>query len=152
RPLLPDELLGELSRRTTFPLGGPGHRRGALRTLPSPGTGSAPPGSLRSEAADVPAWEPTGRDEHSNAERPGVAIPPRDFTIGVEEEYQIITPENRELRQRAGRILPQARRTVGDDVTNELYLSQIEIGTPVCRSLEDVRAELTRLRRELIAA
>lgn len=75
-----------------------------------------------------------------------------NFTIGVEEEYQIINPETRELRQRAARILPRAQEAVGDDVTNELFLSQIEIGTPVCRTLAEVRSELVRLRRELIAA
>src|SRR5262249_49865910 len=51
-----------------------------------------------------------------------------------------------------GRILPRARESAGDDVTNELFLSQIEIGTPVCRTLADVRAELKRLRRCVIAA
>jgi carboxylate-amine ligase len=75
-----------------------------------------------------------------------------DFTIGVEEEYQIIHPDTRELRSRGKRILSKAREAVGDQVTPELYLSQIEIGTPICRSLTDVRAELTRLRREVISA
>ena len=75
-----------------------------------------------------------------------------DFSIGVEEEYQIVDPVTRELRPRAGRLLPRARHAVGDEVTNELYLSQIEIGTPVCQTLADVRAELIRLRRAVIAA
>lgn len=75
-----------------------------------------------------------------------------DFTIGVEEEYQIVHPETRALRQHAGRILPEATARLGDEVTNELYLSQIEIGTPVCRTLADVRAHLVRLRRAVIAA
>ncbi len=75
-----------------------------------------------------------------------------DFTIGVEEEYQIIHPDTRELRSRGKSILSKAREAVGDQVTPELYLSQIEIGTPICRSLSDVRAELTRLRREVISA
>ena len=75
-----------------------------------------------------------------------------DFTLGVEEEYQITHPETRELRSRAQRILPDARAAVGDRVTPELYLSQIEIGTPVCRALSDVRAEIARLRGEVIAA
>jgi carboxylate-amine ligase len=74
------------------------------------------------------------------------------FTIGVEEEYQIVDPTSRHLRPRAGRILPDAQKAVGEEVTNELYLSQIEIGTPVCRTLAEVRAELVRLRRELIEA
>jgi len=75
-----------------------------------------------------------------------------DFTIGVEEEYQIINPATRELQQRAARILPAAEAAVGDQVTPELYLSQIEIGTPVCKSLIDLRRELLRLRREVITA
>jgi carboxylate-amine ligase len=80
-------------------------------------------------------------------------VPPvEDFTIGVEEEYQILHPETRELRPRATRILREAQRRVGDEVSNELYLSQIEIGTPVCRTLADVRAELVRLRKAVIAA
>jgi carboxylate-amine ligase len=75
-----------------------------------------------------------------------------DFTIGVEEEYQIINPRTRELQARAERILPAAERAVGDRVTPELYLSQIEIGTSICRTLSDLRRELVRLRREVITA
>ncbi len=75
-----------------------------------------------------------------------------DFTIGVEEEYQIIHPETRALRQHAREIMPEAFAEVGEEVTNELYLSQIEIGTPVCRTLADVRSHLVRLRRAVIAA
>ena len=37
---------------------------------------------------------------------------------------------------------------MGDLVTPELFLSQIEIGTPVCRTLAEVRGELQNLRRE----
>ncbi len=75
-----------------------------------------------------------------------------DFTLGVEEEHQIINPESRELRPRAGRILPEAQRAVGDQATNELYLSQLEIGTPICHSLAEARTELVRLRRALAEA
>jgi carboxylate-amine ligase len=75
-----------------------------------------------------------------------------EFTIGVEEEYQIVDPATRELHPRAERILPEAREAVGKRVTPEMYLSQIEIGTPICRTLADVRAEIVRLRGEVIAA
>ena len=74
------------------------------------------------------------------------------FTIGVEEEYQIINTTTRELRTRAQRILPQAQQAVGEEAQSELFLSQIEIATPVCRTLADVRAEIVRLRRTVIAA
>jgi carboxylate-amine ligase len=75
-----------------------------------------------------------------------------DLTIGVEEEYQIINTETRELRPRAARVISKAREDLGDEVTNELYQSQIEIGTPVCHTLADVRAELIRLRRGVVEA
>lgn len=74
------------------------------------------------------------------------------FTIGVEEEYQIIDARTRELHSRQEHILPEAQEQIGDSVTPELYLSQIEIGTPICQTLSDVRAEIVRLRRAVIAA
>ena len=75
-----------------------------------------------------------------------------DFTIGVEEEYQIIDPATRQLLSRAHLILATAQDSVGDSVQFEHYLSQIEIGTAIARSVTEVRSELTRLRREVIAA
>jgi glutamate---cysteine ligase / carboxylate-amine ligase len=75
-----------------------------------------------------------------------------DFTIGVEEEYQIIDPATRELLSRAHEILPTARDSAGDAVQYEHYLSQIEIGTRVARSVAEVRSELARFRRDVIAA
>lgn len=75
-----------------------------------------------------------------------------DFTIGVEEEFQIINPETRQLRSRATRILEQTATDAKEEVQPELYLSQIEIGTPICHTLSDVRAQITRLRREVIEA
>jgi carboxylate-amine ligase len=72
------------------------------------------------------------------------------FTIGVEEEYQIIDAATRELSSRQESML--AQDAVGDRVTPELYLSQIEIGTPICLTLAEVRSQLVRLRREVIAA
>jgi len=75
-----------------------------------------------------------------------------DFTIGVEEEYQIIDPVTRELNSRVKQILPIARKALGEEVQPEAHLSQIEIGTPICRTLADVRRELVHSRREVIAA
>lgn len=64
------------------------------------------------------------------------------FTIGVEEEYQIIDPATRQLRSRAAYVLSSAREAIGDEVQPELHLSQIETATPICRSLADVRHAL----------
>lgn len=75
-----------------------------------------------------------------------------DFTLGIEEEYQLINAETRALVPRAAPVLLQAEQTVGAEVQPELYLSQIEIASPVCHTLGDVRAELVRLRRAVIEA
>lgn len=75
-----------------------------------------------------------------------------EFTLGVEEEYQIVNPETRELHPSSASILARTQDSLGDEVQPEVYLSQIEIATPVCKTLTDVRRELLRLRGEVIAA
>ena len=72
------------------------------------------------------------------------------FTLGVEEEFQIIDPLNYELSPDADLLLPEAQKLLGEGVQNELMLSQIEIATPVCQTLTDVQTELTRFRQGII--
>lgn len=74
------------------------------------------------------------------------------FTMGVEEEYQIIQPGTYELSSSSSALLPTAQRALGEKVQPELQLSQLEAATPVCRSLQEVRAALVHIRRELVAA
>ncbi len=77
---------------------------------------------------------------------------PPSFSIGVEEEYQIVDAQSRALKPHGSRLKHEAEQEVGSEVANELFLSQIEIGTPVCQSLGDVRSEVVRLRRAVIEA
>lgn len=72
------------------------------------------------------------------------------FTLGVEEEYQIIDPVTRELSSNAYMLLPKIQHVLGDSAQFELNLSQIEVNTPVCRTLAEVRHQLTRLRHAVI--
>ena len=80
----------------------------------------------------------------------------REFTIGVEEEYQIIDPQTRELCDRSKQIIGYVRDKLeleGKDVIQpEMYRSQVEIATVVCQSLSEVRRELTRCRQAVIDA
>ncbi len=75
-----------------------------------------------------------------------------DFTIGVEEEFQIVDAETRELSQSVERILPAAQALLGEQVSSELRPSMVETETSVCSSLRELRDELARHRRELAAA
>jgi glutamate---cysteine ligase / carboxylate-amine ligase len=105
------------------------------------------------ERGSVGAWEPASCSDDTEAlETHPREVPAGKFTLGVEEEYQIIDPETRALRPRATRVLQQAQRALGDEVQTELRLSQIETATPVCSTLAEVRSDLTRMRRELILA
>jgi len=74
-----------------------------------------------------------------------------EYTLGGEEEYQIVDPETRELLARGGRAVQERaqRSTMGDEVVPELLTAQIEAVSPVCRTLAEVRAEVLRLRREV---
>ncbi len=74
------------------------------------------------------------------------------LSFGVEEEYQIIDPVTYELSPGAEPIIQEARLHLGNSVQPEIHLSQIEVATKVCYTLEQMRHELQRLRREVIAA
>jgi carboxylate-amine ligase len=71
---------------------------------------------------------------------------PPSLTIGVEEEYQIIDPDSRELRSYITEILKEDSLIMGE-VKPELHQSMVEVGTKVCRHPSEVRGELARLRR-----
>src|SRR5574341_636743 len=73
------------------------------------------------------------------------------LTIGIEEEYQIIDPETRELRSYITQLLEAGHMVLSEHMKAELHQSIVEIGTKVCRTSSELRAELTRLRREVIA-
>src|SRR5215204_6241962 len=70
---------------------------------------------------------------------------PPSLTLGIEEEYQIIDPDTHELRSYITEILKGDHMILGE-VKPELHQSMVEIGSKVCRTPTDVRAELVRLR------
>ncbi len=70
---------------------------------------------------------------------------PPSLTIGIEEEYQIIDPETRELRSYITEILQEDHVILGE-IKPELHQSMVEIGTRVCQTPADACAELKRLR------
>jgi carboxylate-amine ligase len=68
------------------------------------------------------------------------------FSIGVEEEYQIVDPETGELKAHIQELLPQGRKLLGDHIKPEMLQSVVEATTEICNSVGEVRAEITRLR------
>src|SRR5213078_4002225 len=79
-------------------------------------------------ALDRRARQRHGGRRIASADVPGGgAMKPPSLTLGIEEEYQIIDPTKPELHQ-----------------------SIVEVGTTVCRTPAEVRAELVRLRRDIM--
>lgn len=68
------------------------------------------------------------------------------FTIGIEEEYQVIDPETRELRSYITQILEQGQTVLREQIKPEMHQSIVEVGTQPCRTIQEARAEVTRLR------
>jgi carboxylate-amine ligase len=74
------------------------------------------------------------------------------FTIGVEEEFQIIDPETLELRSHVIQLLSAAAsRGLGDQVKQEMHQSIVETGTKICENVSELRLEIHRTRSELVS-
>jgi carboxylate-amine ligase len=64
-----------------------------------------------------------------------------EYTLGVEEEYQIVDPETRELLARGGHaVQKRAQYALGGEAVPELITSQVEAVSPICHTLAEVRA------------
>jgi carboxylate-amine ligase len=72
------------------------------------------------------------------------------FTLGVEEEYQIVHPETRDLRSYVSEIMEEGGKTIlRERVRQEMHQSMVEVGTTVCQDITEVRSQLTEMRGEL---
>ena len=72
------------------------------------------------------------------------------FTIGIEEEYQIIDPESRGLTSYVQEFLDEGRLILQDQIKPEFLQSQIEVGSHICRNIHEAREDLVRLRRAVV--
>lgn len=72
-----------------------------------------------------------------------------EFTIGIEEEFQIIDPQTRELRSRVNEILEEGQMLLGEQVKPEMHQSMIEVGTGICRDVKEARQDVIKLRRAI---
>ncbi len=72
------------------------------------------------------------------------------FTLGIEEEFQVIDPETRELMSHVSEMFAKGETRLKDQIKREMHQSVIEVGTPICANIQEARHEVTRLRSELI--
>ncbi|WP_309696595.1 carboxylate-amine ligase [Armatimonas sp.] len=73
------------------------------------------------------------------------------FNIGIEEEYQTIDPETRDLRSHIGtELLPEGKRQLQESVKAEMHQSVVEVGTGICNTVCEAREQLYELRQTII--
>ncbi len=79
-----------------------------------------------------------------------MSIAEPSLTLGIEEEYLLVDSESLDLIEEApAGLMEEAERALHGHVSPEFLQCQIEVGTSVCRSVSEARAELARFRREL---
>ncbi|MGI8744839.1 MAG: carboxylate-amine ligase [Bryobacteraceae bacterium] len=72
------------------------------------------------------------------------------FTIGIEEEYQTIDPETRDLRSHIDmEIIEKSKTLLREAVKPEMHQSVIEVGTGVCKDIKEAKKEIFQLRRDM---
>jgi carboxylate-amine ligase len=71
------------------------------------------------------------------------------FTLGVEEEYQIVHPETRDLRSYVSRLIEDGKSILRERVRPEMHQSMVEVGTGICKDVGAVNSELREMRGDL---
>ena len=74
------------------------------------------------------------------------------FTLGVEEEFQIVDPQSGELRSHVSELLASSAPMLGEQIKREMHQSIVEVGTKICADVGELREEIYRNRRELASA
>jgi len=72
------------------------------------------------------------------------------FTLGIEEEFQVVDPVSRELKSHIHELFAEGEKRLKDEIKREMHDAVIEVGTPICKDIAHARREITRLRREII--
>jgi glutamate---cysteine ligase / carboxylate-amine ligase len=73
------------------------------------------------------------------------------FTLGIEEEFQLIDPETCELRSHIQQIIEDGKTILQEQLKAELHQSSVELATSICNDARAAREEVIRLRSGLAA-
>ena len=71
------------------------------------------------------------------------------FTLGIEEEFQLIDPVTRELRSHVQEIIAGGKMILKEHVKAEMHQSIVELGTGICHDARCAREEVVQLRSDL---
>lgn len=72
------------------------------------------------------------------------------FTLGIEEEFQTIDPETRELKSHMSKIVEGGKTILQERIKQEMHQAVVEVGTNICENIQEAREEVTYLRKMLL--
>lgn len=70
-----------------------------------------------------------------------------EYTLGIEEEFMVIDPQTMELRSHMQQIVEGGKVILKEQVKAEMHQAVVEVGTNICRNIQEARQEVTHLRR-----
>ncbi|HID67179.1 MAG TPA: carboxylate-amine ligase [Roseibacterium sp.] len=68
------------------------------------------------------------------------------FTLGIEEEYLLVDQDSFDLVEAPDALMEACVSKLSSQVSPEFLQCQIEVGTGICHTIADARADLARLR------
>jgi carboxylate-amine ligase len=77
-------------------------------------------------------------------------MPQPSFTLGIEEEFQVVDPETRGLKSHIQELFAEGEKRLKEEIKREMHDPVIEVGTPICANVAEARQQVTRLRGEII--
>ena len=72
------------------------------------------------------------------------------FTLGIEEEFQILESDTYKLRSQMSKIIDGGKVLLQERIKEEMHQSMVEMGTNVCENIHQVRDEVSYLRQQVI--
>lgn len=71
------------------------------------------------------------------------------FTLGIEEEFQLVDPASRALVSHMQQIVDSGKVFLKEKIKPEMHASVVEVGTKVCRNIHEAKEEVFSLRSDL---
>jgi len=72
----------------------------------------------------------------------------QDFTLGIEEEFQIIDPKTRELTSAISQMVESTKHLNTIELKPELHQSVVEVASGICPDIQEARRQVIENRRE----
>lgn len=72
------------------------------------------------------------------------------FTLGIEEEFQVLDSDTYRLRSQMSKIIDGGKVLLQERIKEEMHQSMVEMGTNICENIHQVRDEVSYLRQQVI--